>query len=129
LKNAKRPVILLGSQATLPPMPAEKLREALEKMNAPCFLGGMARGLLGKDSEIQFKHCRKEALKEADVVVLAGTVADFRLGYGKVLSKKSKIITINRSKEQLTKVIYFLVLISNWCPYVPEIIHYPLIFV
>lgn len=103
LKTAKRPVILLGSQATLPPMPAEKLRESLEKLNAPCFLGGMARGLLGKDSEIQFKHCRKDALKEADVVILAGTVADFRLGYGKVLSKKSKIISINRSKEQLTK--------------------------
>ncbi len=71
----------------------------------PCFLGGMARGLLGPKSDIQMRHCRKEALKEADVVVLAGTVADFRLGYGKVLSKKSKIITINRNKSQLTKVI------------------------
>jgi len=65
----------------------------------------MARGLLGQNSDIQLRHCRKEALKEADVVVLAGTVADFRLGYGKVLSKKSKIITINRNKSQLTKVI------------------------
>jgi acetolactate synthase-like protein len=64
----------------------------------------MARGLLGQNSDIQMRHCRKEALKEADVVVLAGTVADFRLGYGKVLSKKSKIITINRNKSQLTKV-------------------------
>ena len=91
-------------------MPAEKLRESLEKLNAPCFLGGMARGLLGKDSEIQFKHCRKDALKEADVVILAGTVADFRLGYGKVLSKKSKIISINRSKEQLTKVCFHMII-------------------
>jgi len=30
LSKAKRPVILLGSQVTLPPIPAEKLREALE---------------------------------------------------------------------------------------------------
>jgi acetolactate synthase-like protein len=30
LSKAKRPVILLGSQATLPPIPSEKLREALE---------------------------------------------------------------------------------------------------
>lgn len=103
LSNAKKPVILIGSQATLPPIPSEKLREALEKLNAPCFLGGMARGLLGKSNEIQLKHCRKDALKEADVVILAGTVADFRLGYGKVLSKKSKIISVNRNKEQLTK--------------------------
>ena len=29
-RGAKRPVVLLGSQATLPPVPAEKLRESLE---------------------------------------------------------------------------------------------------
>ena len=46
----------------------------------------------------------EEALKEADLVVLIGTVADFRLGYGKVLSRKSKIISVNRNKSQLTKV-------------------------
>lgn len=73
-------------------------------MNIPCFLGGMARGLLGKNSPIQFRHCRKDALKEADVVILAGTVCDFRLGYGKVLSRKSKIISVNRDKTQLTRV-------------------------
>jgi len=32
----------------------------------------MARGLLGQNSEIQFRQCRKDALKEADVVILAG---------------------------------------------------------
>ncbi len=64
----------------------------------------MARGLLGKSSSIQMRQCRKDALKEADVVVLVGTVCDFRLGYGKVLSRKSKIISVNRSKSQLTKV-------------------------
>ena len=30
LSKAKRPVILIGSQATLPPIPSEKLRESLE---------------------------------------------------------------------------------------------------
>lgn len=64
----------------------------------------MARGMLGRNSPIQFRHCRKDALKEADVVILAGTVCDFRLGYGKVLSRKSKIISVNRDKKQLTKV-------------------------
>ena len=34
-----------------------------------------------------------------------GTVCDFRLGYGKVLSRKSKIISVNRNKSQLTKVL------------------------
>lgn len=33
LKTARKPVVLIGSQATLPPVPAEKLREALEVLN------------------------------------------------------------------------------------------------
>lgn len=41
-------------------------------MGIPCFLGGMSRGLLGRNSPFQFRQCRKDALKEADVVILAG---------------------------------------------------------
>ena len=47
---------------------------------------------------------RGDCLKEADVIVLAGAVCDFRLSYGRILNKKAKIIAINRSKEQLYKV-------------------------
>ena len=32
----------------------------------------MSRGLLGAASPLQMRHCRKDALKEADVVILAG---------------------------------------------------------
>ena len=31
-------------------------------------------------------------------------MCDFRLGYGKVLSRKSKVVAINRSRDQLYKV-------------------------
>nr|XP_022322803.1 acetolactate synthase-like protein [Crassostrea virginica] len=103
ITRAKKPVVLVGSQATLPPVPVEQLRKALEDMGIPCFLGGMARGLLGRYSPIQARQKRGEALKEADVVIMAGAVADFRLGYGRVLNRRSKIITVNRSKEQLYK--------------------------
>ncbi|XP_067655613.1 2-hydroxyacyl-CoA lyase 2-like [Haliotis asinina] len=103
LSRAKKPVILLGSQATLPPTPVEDLRKAVESLGIPCFLGGMSRGLLGKSSDIQVRQRRKDALKEADVVVLAGAVCDFRLGYGRVLSRRSKIIAVNRCKDQLYK--------------------------
>ncbi|CAF1554888.1 unnamed protein product [Adineta ricciae] len=101
VRAAKSPVCLLGSQATLPPTSTSAVVEALESMNIPCFLGGMTRGLLGRNSSIQFRHCRKEALKDADVVLLIGAVCDFRLGYGKVLSRKSKIIIVNRNSFSL----------------------------
>ncbi|XP_031429730.1 2-hydroxyacyl-CoA lyase 2 [Clupea harengus] len=103
VSRAKKPVILLGSQATLPPTPVEDIRKALETLGIPCFLGGMSRGMLGKDSPIHIRQNRRDALKEADLVVLAGTVCDFRLSYGRVLNRRSKIIAVNRDKSQLLK--------------------------
>lgn len=103
LKSAKKPVALIGSQATLPPIPADKLREALEALGIPCFLGGMARGLLGRNNKIHIRQRRRDALAEADVVLLIGTVCDFRLSYGRVLNRKSKVIAVNRNRTQLLK--------------------------
>ena len=96
--SAKKPVFLLGSQTTLPPTKPTDVQAALEKLGVPCFLGGMTRGLLGKNSSIHIRQRRKDALKEADVVILAGSVADFRLSYGRILSRRSKVVAINRSK-------------------------------
>lgn len=36
-------------------------------------------------------------------VSFAGTVCDFRLSYGRVLNRRSKIIAVNRDKSQLLK--------------------------
>lgn len=103
VSRAKKPVILLGSQATLPPTPVDDIRKALEDLGIPCFLGGMSRGMLGKDSPIHIRQNRRDALKEADMVLLLGTVCDFRLSYGRVLNRRSKIIAVNRDKTQLLK--------------------------
>ncbi|XP_010755421.2 2-hydroxyacyl-CoA lyase 2 [Larimichthys crocea] len=103
VSRAKKPVILLGSQATLPPTPVDDIRKALEDLGIPCFLGGMSRGMLGKDSPIHIRQNRRDALKEADLVLLAGTVCDFRLSYGRVLNRRSKIIAVNRDETQLLK--------------------------
>uniref|UniRef100_A0A671R3T2 2-hydroxyacyl-CoA lyase 2 n=1 Tax=Sinocyclocheilus anshuiensis TaxID=1608454 RepID=A0A671R3T2_9TELE len=100
VSRAKKPVILLGSQATLPPTPAD---DALESLGIPCFLGGMSRGMLGKNSSLHIRQNRRDALKDADLVLLAGTVCDFRLSYGRVLNRRSKIIAVNRDRSQLLK--------------------------
>lgn len=97
LRGSKKPLILLGSQATLPPMKPEQVRGALEKMGVPCFLGGMSRGYLGRSSPIHIRQKRSLALKDADVVICAGAVADFRLSYGRHFSKHSKVVSVNRS--------------------------------
>uniref|UniRef100_A0A8C7U416 2-hydroxyacyl-CoA lyase 2 n=1 Tax=Oncorhynchus mykiss TaxID=8022 RepID=A0A8C7U416_ONCMY len=103
VSRAKKPVILLGSQATLPPTPTDDIRAALESLGIPCFLGGMSRGMLGRNSPLHIRQNRSDALKEADLVLLAGTVCDFRLSYGRVLNRRSRIIAVNRDKTQLLK--------------------------
>lgn len=44
-----------------------------QNLGIPVYLGGMARGLLGAQANLQLRHERKEALREADLVILAGS--------------------------------------------------------
>ncbi|KJH51766.1 thiamine pyrophosphate enzyme, TPP binding domain protein [Dictyocaulus viviparus] len=101
--DSKKPLLLIGSQALLPPVIPSRLVKAVELLGIPVFLSGMARGLLGKENNLQMRQNRKEALRDADLTILAGAVCDFRLSYGRILSKKSKIVCINRDHSQLTK--------------------------
>nr|XP_025974506.1 acetolactate synthase-like protein [Dromaius novaehollandiae] len=103
VSRAAKPLVLLGSQVTLPPTPVEELRAALEALGLPCYLGGMARGLLGKDSTLHVRQNRRDALRQADLVILAGTVCDFRLAYGRVLSRRSAVVAVNRDRAQLLR--------------------------
>ncbi len=102
LQGAERPLMVLGSQVMLRPERVQELVGAVEKMQIPVYLSGMARGLLGQGHPLQRRHKRRKALKEADVVVLAGVPNDFRLDYGAHVSR-AKVIGINLSKDDLTK--------------------------
>ncbi len=102
LASAERPLLVLGSQVTLRPNRVAELVRAVERLGVPVYLSGMARGLLGKDHPLQMRHKRRNALKEADVVVLAGVPNDFRLDYGSHTSR-CKVIGINLDQQDLTK--------------------------
>lgn len=103
LSKAKRPVFVLGSQTLVnEPNPA-RVAEALTALGVPTFLGGMARGLLGKTSSIQFRHARGKALKDADLVVVCGFPFDFRLKYGQSVPRTAKLVAVNLSAATLRK--------------------------
>ena len=57
----------------------------------------MARGLLGRDHPLLMRHQRREALRDADCVLLAGVPCDFRLDYGKHVRRGAMLIAANRS--------------------------------
>ncbi|MFW6081682.1 MAG: thiamine pyrophosphate-binding protein [Desulfosalsimonas sp.] len=99
--EAKAPVLVLGSQAVLRTDKLDALSEKLDSLGIPMFLAGTARGLLGGDHPLQFRHKRSRALKEADVVIIAGMPCDFRLNYGRQINKDAFYIAVNRSKEAL----------------------------
>jgi acetolactate synthase-like protein len=101
LEGAERPLVVLGSQVMLHPHRVDELVSSIERMGLPVYLSGMARGLLGRGHRLQMRHKRREALKQADVVVLAGVPNDFRLDYGSHVSR-SKVIGINLSNADLT---------------------------
>ena len=83
LARSERPVLVLGSGAMMSPADAAGLARAVAALSLPVFLSGTARGLLGTASPLQVRHRRKEALREADLVLLAGVPCDFRLDYGR----------------------------------------------
>ncbi len=100
---AKQPVLVIGSQAVLEPGEIEQVAAAVRALGIPVFLGGMARGLLGAGDPVQFRHARGKALKQADLVIVAGFPLDFRLGYGQGINRKASLVTVNRDGAQLVK--------------------------
>lgn len=103
LTRAERPVLLLGSQVTQPPGDLSAVRAAIEALGVPVFLSGMARGLLGASHPLLLRHRRTAALREADLVVLAGVPCDFRLDYGRAINSRARIIAANRSAGEARK--------------------------
>jgi len=79
----------------------DNLTQKLASIDIPMFVSGMARGLLSKEELNIFRHQRKKALQEADLVILAGVPCDFRLGYGRQINRDAEIISINRSRSDL----------------------------
>jgi thiamine pyrophosphate-dependent acetolactate synthase large subunit-like protein len=101
MREARRPVVLVGSQALADPSAADSVAEAVTRIEAPVYLSGMARGLLGPRHPLHMRHARKQALRDADLVLLAGVPCDFRLGYGRHIGRKAFVIAANRSRRDL----------------------------
>ncbi|MGM3159702.1 oxalyl-CoA decarboxylase [Dickeya undicola] len=82
LKNAKKPLILLGKGAAYARADAE-IRAFVEKTGIPYLPMSMAKGLLPDTHELSAAATRSYVLKEADVVVLIGARLNWLLSHGK----------------------------------------------
>ena len=94
LAQAERPVALFGTQAR-----TCRAHDAIDRFarhfNIPIYVNGSARGTLPRDHSHGFMPSRKTAFDNADVILLAGTPLDFRMGYGRRLNPKAKIVIMD----------------------------------
>jgi acetolactate synthase I/II/III large subunit len=81
LAAAARPVLILGSDVWLDGA-EHAARSAAEQLQLPVIANGQGRGILPAGHPLLVTRARSVALGEADLVLVAGTPLDFRLGYG-----------------------------------------------
>jgi acetolactate synthase-1/2/3 large subunit len=100
LAGAQRPAIVAGSSIHWDDGQAQ-LAAFAERAGAPVYLNGAGRGSLPADHPHFFSHTRKDALAEADVVVIVGTPLDFRLGYGTGIAEGAKIVQVDTDPGEI----------------------------
>jgi len=81
IATSSRPVIVAGSNVWLDRAEGA-LRELVETAEIPAFTNGQGRGCVPADHRLAFARARPRAFREADLVIVAGTPLDFRLGFG-----------------------------------------------
>ncbi|MBM3470048.1 MAG: acetolactate synthase [Armatimonadetes bacterium] len=100
LREAGRPALLVGSQVRWSPDHAA-VRRFAEAAQVPVYASGMARGVLPLEHPLAYAHSRRQALKQADVVLVAGTPLDFRLNYGEAISGSAALIQVDLDSSEL----------------------------
>jgi acetolactate synthase-1/2/3 large subunit len=102
LVNAERPAILYGQQVWT----ARGHKEAvalLRGLDIPGYFNGASRGLLPPGDPHHFDRTRTQAFAGADVLLIVGTPFDFRMGYGKRISKELTLVQIDMDYRTVGK--------------------------
>ncbi len=94
LNAAERPIFIAGSNVWLDGAEVA-LRELAEATQLPVFMNGQGRGCLPADHPLSFSRARSAGMKDADLVIVAGTPLDFRLGFGQGFASGTKIVHLD----------------------------------
>ena len=94
LNKSQRPAVLFGQQVW-----ASQSHEAaidfIRALDIPAYLNGASRGMLPPGDPHHFDRTRRLAFNKADVILIVGTPFDFRMGYGKRISKDATLVQID----------------------------------
>jgi acetolactate synthase-1/2/3 large subunit len=100
LAAAERPVLVLGSDVWTDGADAAA-RAAAEELRIPVITNGMGRGVLARGHGLLVTRARSIAFAQADLVIVAGTALDFRLGYGTFAGGAAKVAHVVDAPDQV----------------------------
>ena len=102
LAKAERPAVLFGQQVWSSRSHEEAIA-FVRALDIPAYMNGASRGMLPQDDPHHFDRTRSDAFKGADVILIVGTPFDFRMGYGKRISKDATLIQIDQDYRTVGK--------------------------
>ena len=93
LQGAERPMLMAGTRVKWS-RAAAAMNHFIVETHIPSYTNGMARGSVPVDSPEFLNRSRRDAMKQIDCIVLAGTLLDFRMRFGAKIPADAKIIQL-----------------------------------
>jgi acetolactate synthase-1/2/3 large subunit len=70
------------------------MNDFIREIRIPSYTNGMGRGSVPPDSPEFLQRSRRAALEKIDLIILAGTLLDFRMRFGQTIPAEAKIIQL-----------------------------------
>jgi acetolactate synthase-1/2/3 large subunit len=93
LQASERPMLMAGTSVKWS-RGTEQMNRFISETHIPTYTNGMGRGTVPWDSPEFLNRSRRDAMKQIDCILLAGTLLDFRMRFGQTIPKDAKIIQL-----------------------------------
>jgi acetolactate synthase-1/2/3 large subunit len=93
LQQCRKPMLMAGTSVKWS-MASAAMNSFLGETKMPGYTNGMGRGTIPPTSPQYLSRSRREAMKQIDLIILAGALLDFRLAFGKTIPATAKIIQL-----------------------------------
>jgi acetolactate synthase-1/2/3 large subunit len=94
LAKAERPMLMAGTSVKWSNA-AQAMNTFVAETHMPTYTNGMGRGTVPPTSPEFLNRSRRDALKQIDCILLAGTLLDFRMRFGQTIPADAKIIQLD----------------------------------
>ena len=94
LQQCRKPMLMAGTSVKWS-MASAAMNSFLGETKMPGYTNGMGRGTIPPTSPQYLSRSRREAMKQIDLIILAGALLDFRLAFGKTIPATAKIIQLD----------------------------------